>query len=138
MFTGPHQMSFSDAGCFDDALVLRRAAGLCARVGDERAVLRDAGVLFVPDRMLVERAGREVAMDRRNGEAVAGKIERWGCHQFHPGEPAVPVNGDYFLVAATLSGGGVFEAWGSFCGWPSTTGWGMRTRSHVCVCALPK
>ena len=63
----------------DDALVLRRAAGLRAGVGDERAVLRDARVLLEADRVLVERARREVVVDLGDGEAVGGEIEGGGC-----------------------------------------------------------
>ena len=54
-------------GMFDDALVLRRSSGLGAGVCDERAIFRDAGVLFVANRVLVEGARREVAMDLGNG-----------------------------------------------------------------------
>src|SRR6478672_5847201 len=35
----------------DDALVLRRAAGLHARIGDERAVFGNARIALVPDGM---------------------------------------------------------------------------------------
>ena len=62
-------------GILDDTLVLRRAAGLRAGVGDKRAVLRDARVLLVAYRVFVERAGREVAVDFSYGEAVFGEIE---------------------------------------------------------------
>ena len=43
-------------GILDDALILRRAAGLQAGVCDERAVLRYACVLLVADRMFVKLA----------------------------------------------------------------------------------
>ncbi len=59
----------------DDALVLRRAPGLRAGVGDERAVLRDARVFLETNRVLVERARREIVMDFGDGEAVGGEIE---------------------------------------------------------------
>jgi hypothetical protein len=44
-------------GILDDALVLRRAAGLQAGVGDERAILRDTCVFLIADRMFVKLAG---------------------------------------------------------------------------------
>ena len=77
-------------GILDDALVLRRAAGLHAGVGDERAVLGDARVLLEADRVLVERARREVVVDLGDGEAVSGEVEGcrscrahgwWSCEQ---------------------------------------------------------
>ena len=79
MLTGPHQTSLLGVGMLDDALVLRRAAGLGAGVGDERAVLRDARVFLETDRVLVERARREVVVDFGDGEAVRGEVEGGGC-----------------------------------------------------------
>ena len=63
-------------GMLDDALVLRRAAGLRAGVGDERAVLRDARVFLETNRVLVERARREVVVNFGDGEAVLVKSKR--------------------------------------------------------------
>ena len=62
-------------GMLDDALVLRRAAGLRAGVSDERAVLRDARVFLEPDRVLVERTRRQVAVNLAHIEFVGLKIE---------------------------------------------------------------
>jgi len=56
----------------DDSLVLRRASGLRTGVGDEFAILRDARVLLVPDRVLVERARRQVVMDLGDLEVILG------------------------------------------------------------------
>ena len=67
----------------DDALVLRRAAGLGAGVGDERAVLGDARVLLVTNRVLVERARRQVAVDLGDGEAVLVKSKRDRIRRIH-------------------------------------------------------
>ena len=62
----------------DDALVLGRAAGLGAGVGDQRAVLGDARVLLVANGVLVERARREVAVHVGDGDAVGGEVEGGG------------------------------------------------------------
>src|SRR5262249_59027769 len=47
----------------DDALVLGGAARLDAGIGDQCAVLRDAGIPLIADGVLVELAGRKVAVD---------------------------------------------------------------------------
>ena len=57
-------------GMADDPLVLRRATRLDAGVCHQRAVLGDTGILFVPDRVLIERAWREVVMDLVHGDPV--------------------------------------------------------------------
>jgi hypothetical protein len=61
---------------FDQPLVLRRAAGFGSGVGNQRAILGDAGVLIVADRVLVERAWREVAVDFGDGNAIVLQVER--------------------------------------------------------------
>ena len=76
-------------GMLDDALVLGRAAGLGAGVGDERAVLRDARVFLEADRVLVERARREVVVDFGDGEAVGGEVEGGGCRAHRLGRFSV-------------------------------------------------
>src|ERR1700751_158247 len=53
----PPNISFG-VGMLYDSLVLGRAAGFGSGVGNQRAVLGDAGVLLVADGVLVERAGR--------------------------------------------------------------------------------
>ena len=53
----PPDISFG-VGMLYDSLVLRRAAGFGSGVGNQRAVLGDAGLLLVADGVLVERAGR--------------------------------------------------------------------------------
>ena len=65
-------------GMADDPLVLRRAARLDAGVCHQRAVLGDAGILFVPDRVLIERAWREVVMDLAHGDPVFLQTECTG------------------------------------------------------------
>ena len=62
-------------GILDDALVLRRASGLHAGVGDKRAVLGDARVFFEANRVLVERARRKVVVDFGDGQAMRSEIE---------------------------------------------------------------
>jgi hypothetical protein len=56
-------------------LVLGRAPRLGARVGDQRAVLGDAGVFLITDGVLVERAGRKVAVNLLDGQLVFFQIE---------------------------------------------------------------
>ena len=51
------------SGVLDDPLVLGRAAGLGAGVGDQRAVVGDAGILLVTDGVLVKRAHGQVAVN---------------------------------------------------------------------------
>ena len=70
MLTGPHQMSFFESGCLTTRLSLGERPVFDAGVGDQRAVLRDARVLLVADRVLVERARRKVAVNFGDGEAV--------------------------------------------------------------------
>ena len=60
---------------FDDALVLGRAAGLCPGVGDERAVLGDAGVLLVADGVLVRGNWAGGCGEPRRTEFVIFEIE---------------------------------------------------------------
>ena len=68
------------AGMLDHTLVFRRASGLDAGVGNERAVLRNARVLLEMDRVLVERARMEVVVDGGDGDAVGGEVEGGGRH----------------------------------------------------------
>ena len=63
---------------FYDAFVFRRTPGLGTGVSDERAVLGDMGILLVENGMLVKGAGREVAVDFGDSEAVVLKIKRIG------------------------------------------------------------
>ncbi len=72
-------------GVLDDALVLRRAAGLRAGVGDEGAVLRDARILLEANRVLVERAGRKIVVDLGDCETVDRKVRRCGSCRVHRG-----------------------------------------------------
>jgi hypothetical protein len=69
------------AGMFDQPLVLRRATGFGSGVGYQRAILGNAGVLFVADGVLVERAWREVAVDFSDGNAIVLKVE-WVSHKY--------------------------------------------------------
>ncbi len=66
-------------GMLHHTLVFRRASGLDAGIGDQRAVLRDARVFLETNRVLVERARREVVVDGGDGEAVGAKVEGGGC-----------------------------------------------------------
>ena len=70
-------MSRSDAGFLTIRLSYgqEKRAVRAAGIGDERAILRDARVLLVPDRVLVERAGRQVVMDLSDIEVILGKAE---------------------------------------------------------------
>ena len=71
------------SGMLDHALVLWRAPGLDAGVGDQRAVLRDARVFLVTNRVLVERARRKVAVNLGNSEAVLIKSKRGRIRRIH-------------------------------------------------------
>ena len=62
-------------GMFDHALVLRRAAGLCAGVSAQRAGVGDGGPRLVADGVLVENGVREVAVDVFDGDAVGREVE---------------------------------------------------------------
>jgi hypothetical protein len=55
--------------------VFWRASGLDAGVGDQRAVLRNAGVFLETNRVLIERARREVVVDGGHGQAVGREVE---------------------------------------------------------------
>ena len=59
----------------DDPLVLGRPAGLGARVGDQRAVVGDAGILLVTNGVLVERAQRQVAVNLGHRQFVVFQVE---------------------------------------------------------------
>ena len=59
----------------DHALVLGRAAGLDAGIGDQRAVLGDAGVLLEANGVLVERAWRQVAVNFGDRQLVLFEVE---------------------------------------------------------------
>jgi hypothetical protein len=61
---------------FDAALILGRATGLDAGVGRQRAIVDDAGILFVADGMLIECAYGKVAVDFSDGDAVLLEVER--------------------------------------------------------------
>jgi hypothetical protein len=63
------------SGIFDDPFVFGGAAGFDAGVGDERAVVGDAGVFLVTNGVLVERAHREVAVNLRNRQSILLKVE---------------------------------------------------------------
>ena len=76
MLTLPHQTSSRDLGLVDDALVLRAAAGLLAGVRDQRAGGRDRRALFEPQRGLVEKGGRGVAVDLRDRDPLFFERER--------------------------------------------------------------
>ena len=69
----PPNISFG-VGMFYNPLVLRRAAGFDSGVGNQRAILGDAGVLFVADGVLVERAWREAAVDFGDGNAMVSSL----------------------------------------------------------------
>ena len=85
MLTGPHQTSASGVRVLDDPLVLGRAARLHAGIGDQRAVVGDAGVLLVANGVLVEGTRREVAVNFRNGQSVLFEVEV--AHRVPPADP---------------------------------------------------
>lgn len=58
---------FLRVGVFDAAFVLWGPAGLPARVGHERAIRGDAGVLLVTDGVFVERTRRRIPVDFADG-----------------------------------------------------------------------
>jgi hypothetical protein len=60
---------------FHNAFVFGRTPGLDARVGYERAVLGNMGILLVEDSMLVEGAGSKVAVDFLNSNFVLLQVE---------------------------------------------------------------
>ena len=62
-------------GVPDHALILRRAAGLCAGVSDQCAGVGDGRTGLVADGMLIEFGGREVAVDDFHRDAVRREIE---------------------------------------------------------------
>jgi hypothetical protein len=61
---------------FDHALILGRATCLDAGIGRQRAIVEDAGVLFVANGMLMECAYGKVAVDFSDGDAVLLEVER--------------------------------------------------------------
>src|SRR5262249_44962860 len=71
----PPDVSFG-VGMLYNPLVLRRAAGFGSGVGNQRAIFGDASVLLVADGVLVERAGRQIAVDFGHRNAVVLKVER--------------------------------------------------------------
>ena len=83
MLTCPHQTSSSESGCLTTRLSLGERPVFVAGVGDQRAVLGDAGVLLVADGVLVERARREVAVDVADRQVVLFKTE--AVHLVAPG-----------------------------------------------------
>src|SRR6476620_7603993 len=74
---------FFRSGMLDHALVFWRTPRLYAGIGDERAVLRDARVFLVTNRVLVERARRKVAVNLGNSEAVLVKSKRGRIRRIH-------------------------------------------------------
>jgi hypothetical protein len=60
---------------FHNAFVFGRTPGLDARIGYERAVLGNMGILLVEDSMLVEGAGSKVAVDFLNSDFVLLQVE---------------------------------------------------------------
>ena len=55
---------------FEYTLVLWRTSRLDAGVGDQRTILGYVRIFLVTNRVLVERAGREIVMNVTNGETV--------------------------------------------------------------------
>src|SRR4029077_12305803 len=74
---------FFRSGMLDHALVFWRTSRLYAGIGDERAVLCDARVFLVTNRVLVERARRKVAVNLGNSEAVLVKSKRGRIRRIH-------------------------------------------------------
>jgi len=70
-------------GMLDHPLILWRTPRLNARVRHKRAVLRDARVFLVTNRVLVERARRKVAVNLGNSEAVLIKSKRGRIRRSH-------------------------------------------------------
>ena len=66
---------FFGSGMLDHALVLWRTPRLYAGVRNKRAVLGDARVFLVTNRVLVECARREVAVNLGNSETVLVKTK---------------------------------------------------------------
>ena len=73
----------------DHALVLGRASGLRAGVGDQRAVLGDARVLLETDRVLVKRARGEIMVNFGHGQTVTSEIKCWEVVLFIPYQPPI-------------------------------------------------
>ena len=74
---GPPPDVLLGCGILNHALVVRRTAGLRTGISDERAIVRDAGVFLIMNRVHVELARREVAVNFGDRETVGGEIE--GC-----------------------------------------------------------
>src|SRR4029079_2357088 len=71
------------SGMLDYALVLWRTARLCAGVGDQRAVVCDARVFLVTNRVLVKRARRKIAVNLRHTESVLLKSKGASIRRIH-------------------------------------------------------
>src|SRR5262249_27760419 len=87
----------------DDAPVLGRAAGLDPGVGDQGAVVGDAGVLLVADGVLVKLTRRQVAVNLRDRDVIVLKIE---AHEPCPFLPWLRLSA-LFLPSPPLRGRGV-------------------------------
>src|SRR6476620_188869 len=74
---------FFRRGMLDHALVLWRTSRLYAGIRNKRAVFGDACVFLVTNRVLVERARREVAVNLGNSEAVLAKSKRDRIRRIH-------------------------------------------------------
>jgi hypothetical protein len=66
---------FFRGALLDDAFIFRRAAGLYAGVGYQRAVLGNMGIFFVENRVLVKSARWQIAMNFLNAKFLRSKIE---------------------------------------------------------------
>ena len=65
-------------GMLDDALVLRRAAGLFAREGDQRPGIGDVALRVLANRLGIELRRRKIAADVLDGDAVLRQVKRFG------------------------------------------------------------